>query len=318
MRKYILTAITCLTTLCAFPLAASNLEFELDYSVGYREDSLNWSIGTNHDIVSKLDWKDLQMVQYRADIRGLVCSQYYFRGYADYAHIYHGKNTDTDYAYKVDREGNIVDRNAVWLKSKQKASKGEAFDFSLGLGYQLDFLCGKLAFFPIAGYSYHEQHLRMFKGKVIVDTLDDLTGSFPGLHSSYKTRWQGPWTGFDTVYQWNRNLKLFGGFEYHWADYQATGHWNLRTDFVKDFEHSGHDGSGMISTLGISYDFCTCWTIGVFANYQTWNIRHGKDKTYLDPIVAEEFFDGNTSPVSRLHEVNWHSYSVNAFIGCYF
>lgn len=316
MRKLI-TLFAVLTTLHLS--AYENVDFEVDLGIGYRQDNFNWSIGNHHALISKLDWKNLQMIQYRADLRGFVGGNFYVRGYADYAHTFSGTNTDSDYYNLVDEEtGNLVKKNALWLKTKQKAGKGEAFDFSFGIGYLFDFLCKRLTFAPMVGYSYHEQHLRMFKGKVVFDLVDNIVGEFPNLHSNYRARWQGPWLGFDTAYEWDCSIKFFGGFEYHWADYNASGHWNLRKDFTKDFQHKGNNGYGLIGTLGASYDFWDCWTAGIMANYQTWHLKNGRDKTFLNPVVADAYYSGNLSPVTNLHQVNWNSYSINAFAGFYF
>lgn len=316
MRKLFLTFLTYTTLLCLTTANAYEIDAEVDFEVGYREDSLNWSLGADEiPVFSKLEWKNLQMVQYRADLRGVVCDMFYFRGYGDYGKIFNGRNTDSDFAFEDSSSSSEL---INYLKSKQDAGKGEVFDLSFGLGYQFELMCGQITLSPLIGYSYHEQHLRMFNGEVVVNLEDDFLGPVDNLHSNYRTRWQGPWVGFDAAYQMNCDFKIFGGFEYHWAQYNATGHWNLRWDFIKDFEHTGHNAEGILATLGMSYDFWCDWTVGIVANYQTWDLQHGRDKSFVPQKLADVIYNGNSTPTSRLNEVNWHSYSVNGFLGYYF
>lgn len=303
--------------MCAFSVSAYEIDFEVDAEVGYRQDSLNWTISNNDILLSTLKWEDLKMVQYRLDLIGSICNTVYMRGYADYGHIYKGKNTDTDYETTFAPDGGYILKDSIWCKSKQDAGKGEVFDLSFALGYPYAFFDEQLRFVPLAGYSYHEQHLRLFNAEILIDTKDGMVGPVPNLHSNYRTQWQGPWVGFDVAYQWTCELKVFGSFEYHWAYYHADANWNLREEEIEKFEHSSHDAQGIISSLGVCYDFCDEWTAGLMANYQTWQARHGQEKIFWERRFAEAT-NKNRIGHQNLDVVNWHSYSVNAFVGYYF
>jgi hypothetical protein len=87
--------------------------------------------------------------------------------------------------------------------------------------------------------------------------------------------------------------------EYHWADYEADGWWNLRSDLAqpKSFSHEA-DGRGVVVFVEADFDLAAAWTASVEARYRDWRTDAGVDRVF--------FADGDVS-VTRLNEVNWES-----------
>lgn len=285
------------------------------FSSGYREDHLSWSIAGPSDtpnILSELQWNNLQIWEIKGQLEFLLYKRIYIRGYADYGRIFDGHNRDSDYA------GN--NKSHEFSRSKATADRGEVFDFSGGMGYQFYFgdcfglLETDLTFTPIAGYSYHEQHIQDRHGVQLIDRVFNeageeiplgLLGPFPGLHSKYRAKWKGPWAGFDTCYQICCNWELFGSFEYHWAHYRGIGHWNLRKDFIKDFRQKAKDGHGYLFQVGTSYDFWRAGFVRLTFNYQWMKSGSGSDRTFFITGPMETRFNGAT----------WHTWSILADLG---
>lgn len=294
MRNIVINLALCFFSLCAFA------DVTIDIGAGARQDSLNFNIADptgSPDVLSELEWKDLHLWLIEADFKLITCRQIYLRLRADYGMIYDGKNRDSDYAGD--------DRTLIFSEVYCNASKGEAFDLSAGIGYQFLFWCDQIGLTPLVGYSHSEQHLRMYDGFQKINAFDPLAvGPFPGLHSNYRAKWSGPWLGFDLDYSFCDYWKLYGGFEYHWAFYRGTGHWNLRTDFIDDFKHRGHFAHGTESFLGLNYDFWGNLAFGVKVRYQTMRLHKGMHR------VKVAVDGGPVTFGTRLNEVNWHAFSV--------
>lgn len=302
---------------CCQPEDCSGWNFYTDWtlSTGYRQDRLTWTIADptgSPNILSELQWNDLRIWEIKGQFEVLFCDRIYVRGYADYGKIFHGRNRDSDYA------GN--DKTLEFSRSKAKSDKGEVFDFSGGIGYQFhlgDWFClcdTDWTFTPLLGYSYHEQHLRDYDGVQLINSAFNEFGEevpagplgpFPGLHSNYRAKWRGPWVGFDTCYPISCDWKVFGSFEYHWAHYHGTGHWNLRPDFIKDFTQTSNNGHGYVIDAGTSYDFWCNWSAGLTFSYQWMRSGSGRDRTFFISGPADTRFNGAT----------WHNWSILADLG---
>ena len=279
-------------------------ECTVDIGTGIRQDALHWNISGGPygpNILSELKWKDLKIWEVYAELKFVLPYQIYFRFNGDYGKIFEGRNKDADYL-----EDN---RKEPFSIAFSKANKGEVFDFSFGSGYQYSFFQDRLTVSPLAGFSHQEQHLRMIHGKLALDLFDPLLeGSMSTLHSHYRSQWWGPWLGVDVNFAVCSNLEIYGTYEYHWAFYTASGHWNLRTDFTDDFEHSGN-GCGSLVKLGTKYNFCSGLDIGILFKYQLMQLRHGIDRIFV--------LDGShaISAATRLNEVNWHTFSFLCTFG---
>lgn len=322
---------------------------KLDIGAGFRQDRLVWELAGPDDVppvMSKLTWKRIRIFEMHADFKKINSQNIYFRGNATYGWVFNGHNQDSD--FDIDGNGSIVE----FSRSNNKAGNGEVFDLTAGAGYFLRCFHPKFRLVPIGGYSMHEQHFVMFDGFQTI-ALDDPSAEghhFRHLHSSYKTRWWGPWAGLDAYWHWTESITMSGTFEYHWVKYSAHGHWNLRDDILGDFHHFG-DGRGCTATLGLDYNFCSGWYLGGLFKFNYLHLKNGKDHTWvLLPVVtgvqdatsgrglhrevSEE--DGSLSDLSdlsdssgssssdegtpfltegKLRTVNWYSFSIAFTIG---
>ena len=314
MHKRFAVLMLALMSLASLPLFARGnptVAF-FDIDLGYRQDRLNWSLGDarkrgrHHGHghhkglkkISELSWKNIRSRQVMANLMVINCHNIYFRGTAAYGNIFDGKETDKDFG------GTKCDHFLI-EKSKARADKGEVFDLTAGVGYYFRFLCNRVQIAPLVGYSHHEQHFRMNDLRVVFDRNHEREGRVPGLDSSYRTRWFGPWAGVDLYLKMTRKWNLYASAEIHYAYYRARGNWNLRSDFVKDFKHNAI-GWGQVYTWGLNYDLLCHWNVGIMGTYQSWcTTQGGKDRTF--------FRDGPRR--TRLNKVRWHSVSVMGSIG---
>lgn len=267
-------------------------------TVGERSDNLDWNIagnlsGTNPNVLSELEWKDLSIFQLKAAGNGTIKDVFFLRGALDWGFIYDGENQDSDYS--------CDDRRCEYSRSNNKADSGSVWDVTIGGGFKntVGVKGGVFAFTPLIGYSQHNQNLKITDGYQTIPA----TGSFGGLNSSYKARWRGPWAGLDLGYD-RSSFSLTGTFEYHVVSYYAEADWNLRTDFAhpKSFEHNAN-GTGFIAALAADYRLRRNWGVYAGIDYLEFKTSRGTDRTY--------FSDGTIAD-TRLNEVNWSSHSVNA------
>lgn len=283
------------------PAQAREASFEV--STGYRTDELQWSIAGNGspNILSELTWRDLRIAELTLSGRFTDPTGEHLRVMAGYGNIYSGKNQDSDYS------GN--DRTFEWSRSENRSDGDNVLDLSVAGGHRIE-LRGAFTVTPLLGYSYHEQNLRMTDGNQTVSepafapSAPQPVGPFPGLNSTYKARWKGPWLGLEATKALSSSVSAALELQYHWAEYYGVADWNLRSDFAhpKSFEHEA-DGEGMV----IAFAFYRLlepgrWTGNVTFDYQRWK---------TDPGVDRLFFANGAIGTTRLNEVTWKSWSVS-------
>ena len=285
-------------------------------SLGYRVDSLDWTIdgagnplGTSPNILSELEWRDMEILQLKGELSGSNAAGIYFRGYGNFGWVLDGVNQDSDYA-----ESN---RTAEFSRSINDVDGSRVLDLSGGLGltFFLDH-AEQYRFIPMVGLSYHNQNMQMRGGNQVVSNVSNAQlldpaisslpseGPFPGLNSSYEAEWSGPWLGADMLLDLRNSGKLLLRVEKHWVNYYAKANWNLREDFDHplSYEHKSN-GEGWVLELGwqnapIEYQ----WVWGVKVSLQEWDAGVGQ---YL-----VHYADGSRS-VSRFNGANWSSKSVH-------
>ncbi|MDH4127496.1 MAG: TonB-dependent receptor, partial [Spirochaetota bacterium] len=211
--------------------------------------------------------------------------------------ILNGKNQDSDYF------GN--NRTLEFSRSNNQANKGDVWDITLGIGYKITAISKKLFIYPIGGFSYNAQNLRMTDGFQTLDPYGQIgfTGPFSGLNSTYDAKWFGLWTGFDLNWKIIKELSLTLGFEVHFTSYTAEADWNLRQDFLhpKSFKHEAF-GMGINLSVCIAYDLTDNWVINTEFTYLNWWTNRGIDRTYM---ANGTIIEGN------INEVLWKSFSIS-------
>jgi len=272
--------------------STSGYETELGFGVGYRTDDLDWNIagdlsGQNPNVLSELTWSDLSILQVKGGIKSSI-RRVYVRGSLGFGWILDGKNQDSDYAGD--------NRTLEFSRSNNSSDDGSVFDGSIGIGYKI--LDKETVIAPVAGYSVHVQRLSITDGFQTIPPL----GPFPGLDSSYRTKWYGPWVGVDVSHRFSDKFRIMTSFEYHWADYEAKANWNLRTDLAhpESFRHWA-DGEGIVASAEAVFTSKKLWPLHLVLEYQDWQTDPGLDTVY--------FSDGSQAS-TRLNEVNWRSLAI--------
>ena len=299
-------------------------KLDLGLEVGHRTDQLNWNIAAsdgNPNVLSELTWRDLFITQIRGTTKLLVdlpSSVFlpYMRGALAYGKIYSGENQDSDY------NGN--NRTLEFSRSNNSADQGDVLDASFGFGVQFVKKMAQpgqtLRISPLAGYSYHQQNLRMTEGLQTISTQNpaNLPRPIPGLNSTYETEWRGPWLGVDFSFETNKKHIFKASFEHHWANYDAEANWNLRSDFQrpKSFTHKS-TGKGMVASIGWEFRLRPNWSVNANLDYQRWKTQPGTDTVFLSPEGIQNIFDDTGILLSDgiihqpLNRVNWESRAVS-------
>ena len=284
---------------------------ELQLGNGYRSGELDWNIAHpsgSPDVLSELEWDDLEIFQTEAEGQIWLGSTKWpnvslcIKGSAAYGWVVNGNNRDSDYAGDH--------RTLEFSRSENSGDGGDLLDLSIAAGPRFKLWHGKLAIALLAGWSYHEQNLEISDGQQTIATDPADLGPFPGLDSSYDTKWWGPWLGTDLSWQLSERATLCGALAWHFADYEAEADWNLRDDLAHpvSFRHYA-DGHGLTLGLGIEYRLNSAWLLELNYDYQDWQTDDGSSYSYAA--------SGGSSR-TRLNEVNWRSHSALFSLGYQF
>lgn len=278
--------------------------------VGYRNDEMSWNkahpSGTPN-ILSELQWYNVHSAVISAGTDITIDTNWQLDGKISYGQIVEGQNQDSDYFHD--------NRQAEFSRSNNVADDGMSIDLKGGVGYHLTFGNPRRAPYwritPKVGYAFHSQQFTMTEGMQTVldydgDSQPDipLPVRFSGLHSTYEGTWFGPWGGLTTQLALTDRFSVDANFEYHWIDYEGTGHWNLREDLAHpiSFKHSA-DGEGIVLSAVARYQLTPDWLMRLSVDYQNWLANdNGRDKM---------FGANGDSLEMKYNEVKWTSYGVN-------
>lgn len=275
---------------------------------GYRSGELDWNIAganNNPDVLSELEWEDLDIFQTEAAARiwfgsaRVPALSLCVKGTAAYGWILDGDNRDSDYASNH--------RTLEYSRSENSGEGGNLLDLSIAAGPQLSFRQQQLTIALLAGWSYHEQNLEISDGWQTVALDPNDLGPIAGLDSSYDTQWWGPWLGTELSWQLGEKITLGGSFAWHFVEYEAEADWNLRSDLAHpvSFRHQA-DGRGLTLDLELQYQLTAAWLLHLSYAYEDWQTDDGDSFTY---------YAGGGGGRTRLNEVNWRSQSVMLGLG---
>lgn len=282
---------------------------------GYRTDELRWSIagslqGGSPTVLSELSWSNLRIVQLKLANRTVIRDRIFFRGHLDYGTVLSGSNRDSDYAgdnrtREFSRSLNGVDGKRVW-------------DGSAGIGPRFAFLESALVVSPLIGYMVSEQDLNIVDGYQAWTAPPATTplGPIIGLDSRYQTRWEGFWLGLDLCFSIPGEIGPFSAIEVilsgevHRFDYNATAGWNLRQDFSQPVSFTHHaSGNGLAAGVLILLAWERNWGINLGMNLKKLRADAGVDQVY--------YADG-TIRSTRLNEVRWRTFTIEAGVSYQF
>jgi Protochlamydia outer membrane protein len=306
------TAVLLLILLHA-PSANAQALWRYDYTLGtdYRHAQLDWNIagnlaGTAPNVLSDLDWHDLEIGQITADVKITVNDRLVFMGRGAYGVILSGKVRDSD--YKGDN------RTIEYLRSDSKGG-GDIADGSIGFGYHYQLFDAMtrryLDITPLLGYSRHLQYLTISDGQQIIPA----SGPIVNLDSKYDAVWFGPWLGVNLRLETSQDTALSVAVEYHWADFSAKANWNLRDDLSHplSFEHTSQ-GAGFIMSLALSHTLTKNWDVLARLELQNWRTDPGIDTLYTINTTTKAL----QPTATRLNEVTWQSLSAGVAAIYYF
>ncbi|AFI84378.1 TonB-dependent receptor [Methylophaga nitratireducenticrescens] len=273
---------------------------DIYFKAGYRRDELRWSIagpGGQPNILSELTWKDIEIATVNLGATLYTKENWLVNLDFLYGEIYDGKNQDSDYF------GN--NRTREFSRSNNGADEGSVMDLSVGFGKRFEWVLNERArtryeWRPMAGLYYYSQDLKIVDGFQTIPAL----GPFPGLDSSYDATWYGPWIGMENLFIKQDAFELGLNFKYHYAFYDATAQWNLRSDFAQpeSFTHEA-EGDGFVTELTGAWHLSPRLALTVDVRYQKWLAdRNGEDKVY--------FANGNTAKL-KFNEAEWESFGIN-------
>ncbi|MCG8426209.1 MAG: hypothetical protein MI754_02485 [Chromatiales bacterium] len=253
------------------------------------------------NILSELQWTDLDILAIDAKAKMRFENNVELRGDFTYGIVLQGDNQDSDYLGD--------NRTQEFSRSNNDASDGSIFRGAVGLGYGFDLAQSAggstIRLTPMFGYAVHQQNLKMRDGNQTLSAPPNEMplGPFPGLNSSYETDWRGPWAGLEIALLDQGAMSLVTAVEYHWADYQGQGEWNLRQDFAqpKSFVDKA-DGEGLVASLDWTFSRSKDWSWSLGVDYERWETKAGKAITF--------FANGATSE-TRLNEANWKSWGIS-------
>ena len=303
------------------PISAMALDrmdrFDLELNLGSRVDQFDWNIagnvaGNSPNIISELTWDDLEIAEVNTKVRIILFNNHFpfggtIRASVNYGEIQNGDNQDSDYG--------LDNRTNEWSRSNNAANDGNVWDFTIGTGLAFKTRNRKFTVSPLFGYSYHAQNLTIHDGYQTISrdnpfSLDPAdnpppVGPIAGLDSTYDAEWHSGWIGVDLDFQPSSTFELHGSIELHSAEYEAEANWNLRSDFnhPKSFEHDSDEAIGIVTNLGSKFGVRN-FLLNLDLQYQKWQAEDGITIFYKS--------DGTTSPLQRLNEVNWESFSVTA------
>jgi len=253
-------------------------------NVGYRLDNLNWTISDidgSPNILSELDWKDIESTVLSSELRWSDSSHFYFRGNLEVGWLFNGMVRDSDYLGD--------DRSEEFSRAFADTEDGSLYDFSGAVGYRFDLPPSgspvRLHVMPVVGYSWNAQEFDLTHGR---QELSDYgfpveVGEFPGLQASYDTLWQGPWLGVDFELRLGDKHLLTGSYGYYWFDYEGDGDWNLREDFAHPVSfHHDAQGEGSRISLGYHYNLSKDWQVRLTYTLVDISTDSGQDTTYFN------------------------------------
>lgn len=346
MNKIILTIMASLLSCSAaqafWPEASDS---SLEIGVGFRQDRVKWKTSENCSYGSatgdcenfpalersSLEWKNINIWEVEARGYYVTCDRVYLRGSADYGWITSGKARSKPFG----GYGTSLVGASEYGDSSSKV-RGHVYDVKFALGYQFQLCDDTFSISPLIGYSWHGQHFKdknrgyscgydtapaLYHGSSSYSYSDysySSDYSYDEDRRSYHTRWNGPFLGFDFDYSLCCEWDLFGGYEFHWAQYHAKGRWDgIGYDYNNGFYQHAKNAYGQVFDIGVKWDLCDCWTLALRGEFQFWNAHHGKDRTkVLEASCTKRKL--KTFVEVPVKKIEWRSGSVVFDVGMVF
>ncbi len=165
---------------------------------------------------------------------------------------------------------------------------------------------------PVLGWSYYEfdmkgTHLKMPLDGVVYDDLS---------HIDARQTFNGPYAGFDMLFQLIERLDFLFSYEFHYTDWhgkreiEGDEYGNPWFGWTTGFSNKRHIDNviGQVFKLNISYNFFDRLRVGLELKDQYFAGDHGKYKQTKRPIIPAFSF-------AKVDGLWWHSFGATIYIG---
>jgi hypothetical protein len=228
----------------------------------------------------------------------LFWNHWFLRGDATTGHVSHG-----DFRSEIKTASTL-------LRSETLAhiKKGNTQDDNVGFGYL--FPIRWLSLGPLFGWAYNEIHLKMDHVKIHKKPIPTLEGF------TYRTRWQGPWVGFEGMYSWC-GLDFDFGYEYHFPFWHGKLDLNGPTvpGVIFSDKRHGRGGYGSVFFVRSYATMMAGLQGGLSFKYQDWRLWDGR----VEPLKSSFASVGETLVVdARVPKSTWRSFEIQLSLGYLF
>jgi opacity protein-like surface antigen len=294
---------------------------QVTFEAGYRRDTIDWRQRFPSEdpfITSNLKFEDLDIFQIGIHGRTTVGCNFYVRGSAYWGWILDGDFKRSFNAYP-EFYGFSDSNFEIGFGDNARSTVDDKYVFGIGaaIGYPFYFCDCSMILAPVIGYAFDEQNIRVDdEGFNFSDDYFALFGSNDQhcCRNTFISRWYGPFVGLDFDWRpYGSCFNIWAELEYHWGSFRGKrSHFDDFNAFDEGNRNS-HDATAWAFALGLDYDLCNCWTIGISAKYQDWSAnRHHRLCT--KGISFSDFASDLCDHRSRTNH-KWRSYAINLTFG---
>jgi len=169
-----------------------------------------------------------------------------------------GTSSDSDW---------IPIRTLVSVSTQDCSSEPLLWD--INLGYRLldkPELNAEPTFDIFVGYQHEGSEFKMTNlYQTVTSPGFPPVGPIPGLNSTYEITYRGPRIGIKGNFKPASRWTLEGSFAYAWLTTKGKGYWNLRNF---SFIHSGGNGEGIDTKVGVGYTFARIPALSLQLDYR--------------------------------------------------
>lgn len=189
-------------------------------------------------------------------------------------------------------------------------SKGHTVDGKVAIGYY-SFMTDGVWAAPVVGWSYDSLEM---KGTNIEIAINGHVFHLSDIKAHQ--RFEGPFLGFDFLYEIDDCLAFTFGYEFHFSRWhgdriiQGREYGNPPFGTTTGFSNKRHINRayGNVFKLDLEYQFCDCWTVGLELKYQFFYGDFGKYKQTRRPILSQYTY-------ANVDGLWWRSFASTITIG---
>lgn len=262
----------------------------IDLDTGYRWDKAQAVLDVFGPAIAGATQETAKGVnswQLGAKGRAYFCDYFFVKGAGHYGWVFSGSYDSSNLT------GNLDDSH-TW-------------DVTGGVGY-LFFMHPCWGFAPSVGWSYD---LLDFKSN---NTSIPIAGvAVPGGDIEFRSRFSGPWVGFEVQFvplcAFDLSLK-YELHHAHWHSRHSTTLESAAIGLTRGFaSRSDHNNIwGHLFEIDTNYYFCCCWNVGIDLKYQIWKSQgkgHFHRDTPINAVINKSLVD----------DVEWESFSLMLHLG---